>query len=42
MGRHRRAVRVAVHGDETPDTVLAAADLIVDGPEGLADLLRSL
>jgi trehalose 6-phosphate phosphatase len=37
-----RAVRVAVRGDETPDAVLAAADLIVDGPEGLADLLRSL
>ncbi len=37
-----RAVRVAVHGDETPDAVLAAADLIVEGPEGMAALLSSL
>ncbi len=37
-----RAVRVAVRGDETPDEVLAAADVSVEGPDGMADLLRSL
>ncbi|HEY7476755.1 MAG TPA: trehalose-phosphatase [Actinomycetota bacterium] len=40
--RGGRAVRVAVRGEETPATVLAAADLIVDGPEELSELLRSL
>ena len=37
-----RAVRVAVHGDETPQALLAAADLVVEGTAGMADLLRSL
>jgi trehalose 6-phosphate phosphatase len=37
-----RAVRIAVHGDETPAALESAADLVVDGTEGLADLLREL
>ena len=37
-----RTAAVAVDGPETPDALLAAADLIVEGPEGLAALLRTL
>ena len=37
-----RAVRVAVHGEETPTVVLEAADVVVEGPEHLAELLGSL
>jgi trehalose 6-phosphate phosphatase len=33
---------IAVGGLETPQEVLAAADLVVEGPEGLLDLLASL
>jgi trehalose 6-phosphate phosphatase len=36
------AVRVAVTSDEAPPGLLAAADLVVDGPEGALELLRSL
>ena len=35
-------VRVAVRSDETPDELLDAADIVVDGTEGLADLLARL
>lgn len=35
-------VKVAVRGEGTPDELLAAADLAVEGPEGLVDLLRQL
>lgn len=35
-------VKVAVRGDETPPTLVDAADLVVDGPEGLVALLRQL
>ena len=35
-------VRVAVRSDETPDDLLDAADVAVDGTDGLAELLRSL
>lgn len=38
----RTTVKVAVGGTETPDELLAAADVVVDGPEGLAALLASL
>ena len=41
-GRVGAAVRVAVRGDETPPALVDAADLVVDGPEGLVDLLRTL
>jgi trehalose 6-phosphate phosphatase len=34
--------RVAVIGAETPDDLTAAADVMVDGPEGLLALLRDL
>ncbi len=36
------AVKVAVAGSETPDELLSAADLTVDGPAGLVELLRTL
>ncbi|HEX5950988.1 MAG TPA: trehalose-phosphatase, partial [Actinomycetota bacterium] len=35
-------LRVAVRGPETPAGLLDAADVIVDGPLGLVDLLRGL
>ena len=35
-------VAVAVASDEAPSRLLEAADLVVDGPEGLAELLRAL
>ncbi|HEY7401698.1 MAG TPA: trehalose-phosphatase [Actinomycetota bacterium] len=35
-------VKVAVRGDETPSELLDAADLVVEGPAGLVDLLRGL
>jgi trehalose 6-phosphate phosphatase len=36
------AVRIAVVSDEAPDELEPAADLVVDGPEGLAALLARL
>jgi trehalose 6-phosphate phosphatase len=36
------AVRVAVVSDEAPDQLAHAADVIVDGPEALAELLAQL
>ena len=36
------AVRVAVRGPETPADLLEAADMVVDGPAGLVELLRAL
>jgi trehalose 6-phosphate phosphatase len=36
------AVKVAVRGSETPDELLAAADLAVDGPAGVVRLLEDL
>jgi len=41
-GRGVAAVRVAVRGDETPSALLEAADVTVEGPSGLVELLRSL
>lgn len=41
-GSLEHAVRVAVHSEEAPLALLARADLVVDGPDGLADLLRQL
>ncbi len=35
-------LRVAVRSAETPAQLCAAADLVVDGPEGLLELLRAL
>jgi len=35
-------VRVAVRGPETPPAMVEAADAVVEGPEGLVDLLRTL
>ena len=36
------AVRVAVDSDEAPAELIAGADLVVDSPAGLVDLLRRL
>jgi len=36
-----QALRVAVRSAEAPGDLLAAADLVVDGPEGVRDLLAS-
>ncbi|MBI3648052.1 MAG: trehalose-phosphatase [Actinobacteria bacterium] len=36
------ALKVAVRGPETPPSLLEAADLVVEGPAGTVDLLRSL
>jgi trehalose 6-phosphate phosphatase len=37
-----RTTTIAVDGPETPDPLLAAADVIVTGPSGLLDVLRQL
>jgi trehalose 6-phosphate phosphatase len=36
------AVRVAVRADETPPALLAAADVVVEGTDGMLELLRGL
>ncbi len=36
------AVRIAVRTDESPDAMLARADLVVDGPEGALEVLEQL
>lgn len=36
------AVRVAVRGPETPEELLDAADVVVDGPTGLVELLAQI
>lgn len=41
-GRLEHAVKVAVHGAETPDALVAAADVVVDGPEDMVELLATL
>jgi trehalose 6-phosphate phosphatase len=41
-GRLEHAVKVAVHGAETPNELLAAADVVVDGPAEMIDLLATL
>jgi trehalose 6-phosphate phosphatase len=38
-GRLRRAVRIGVHSTEAPPELIAAVDVIVDGPSGLLALL---
>jgi trehalose 6-phosphate phosphatase len=35
-------VRIAVRSDESPEALLDAADVVVDGPEGARDLLQTL
>ena len=35
-------MKVAVHGAETPDALVAAADVVVDGPVGMVELLATL
>jgi trehalose 6-phosphate phosphatase len=36
------AVKVAVRGEETPEALVRAADIVADGPEGLVELLRQI
>jgi trehalose 6-phosphate phosphatase len=36
------AVRVGVRSDEAPEEILSRADVVVDGPPGVAALLSSL
>jgi trehalose 6-phosphate phosphatase len=40
--RARRGVTIAVRSDESPPELLAAADLVVDGPEGALQFLSGL
>jgi hypothetical protein len=35
-------VRVGVRSDEGPSAIVERADLVVDGPEGMADVLAAL
>ena len=37
-----RTTKVAVRSEEAPPELLSRADLVVDGPPGVLDLLRSL
>lgn len=41
-GAGRSGVRIAVRSDEAPPELLARADIVVDGPEGVAALLSGL
>ena len=41
-GRLRGAICAGVRSDETPAEVLDAADMLVDGVDGVRDLLESL
>jgi trehalose 6-phosphate phosphatase len=41
-GRLEHAVKVAVRGAETPEELMAAADVVVDGPAEMIDLLATL
>jgi trehalose 6-phosphate phosphatase len=41
-GRLELAVKVAVRGTETPDALVAAADVVVDGPAEMVELLATL
>jgi len=41
-GRLEHAVKIAVRGGETPEALVAAADVIVDGPAAMVELLATL
>jgi trehalose 6-phosphate phosphatase len=42
LGRLGYALRVGVHSDESPSALAEEADTLVEGPEGVRDLLRAL
>jgi trehalose 6-phosphate phosphatase len=42
QGRLARAVRVGVRSDETPDAITEESDLLVDGTDGVKELLAAL
>lgn len=41
-GRITKAIRVGVQSDEAPEEILSEADVVVEGPDGVKDLLRLL
>jgi trehalose 6-phosphate phosphatase len=41
-GKIRRAIRVGVQSDDGPEEIVDAADLVVQGTDGVRDLLRAL
>jgi trehalose 6-phosphate phosphatase len=41
-GRLEHAIKIAVRGAETPEALVAAADVIVDGPAAMVELLATL
>jgi trehalose 6-phosphate phosphatase len=41
-GRLEHAVKIAVRGAETPDALMAAADVVVEGPAEMIELLAAL
>jgi trehalose 6-phosphate phosphatase len=41
-GRLARAIRVGVSSEEGPSEIAAEADLVVDGPAGVQELLAAL
>jgi trehalose 6-phosphate phosphatase len=41
-GRLRRVVKVGVRSDEGPEEIVGEADVVVDGPQGVVDLLSLL
>jgi trehalose 6-phosphate phosphatase len=41
-GRISTAVRVGVHSDEGPEEIISEADVVVEGPGGVRDLMRLL
>ena len=42
MGSLKQALRVGVASDETPPALEEAADVMVDGTDGVRNLLRAL
>jgi trehalose 6-phosphate phosphatase len=42
LGRLGYALRVGVHSDESPSALAEEADTLVEGPEGVRDVLRAL
>jgi len=41
-GRLKRAIKVGVRSDEGPEAIVGEADVVVDGPQGVVDLLSLL
>jgi trehalose 6-phosphate phosphatase len=41
-GRLTHAIRVGVRSDEGPEEIVSQADIVVDGPKGVVELLTAL